>query len=282
MSKILKSETIIGSDFQIEGDIYLPEQEGKLPLVLVMHGFKGFKDWGFFPYVCGRIADSGAICVIFNFTHAGITNPEKILFDVDSFAKNTITQELADAKHVLDNIKNGNIPGQFGFPGQWNGGIYLLGHSLGGGISILTASRESGINKLAVWASIAKFDRYSKRQKDEWIDQGYIEFENTETGQMLRMDANYIQDILDHKEEYSLPEAAAKLEIPFLIVHGQQDIVVPMREGEQIKRKAKDDLTEFHVIEKAGHVFGADHPFGETNDSLEEALDLTLKFFGLK
>lgn len=35
-------------DAVIYGDIRMPD-EGKAPIILIIHGFRGSKDWGFFP-----------------------------------------------------------------------------------------------------------------------------------------------------------------------------------------------------------------------------------------
>ena len=38
------------------------------PAVVVCHGFKGFKDWGFFPHLAHRLANAGLTTVTFNFS----------------------------------------------------------------------------------------------------------------------------------------------------------------------------------------------------------------------
>ena len=36
------------------------------------HGFKGFKDWGFFPHLADRLARAGLVAVSFNFSGSGV------------------------------------------------------------------------------------------------------------------------------------------------------------------------------------------------------------------
>ena len=38
-----------GMPFQV--DVRLPEGDGTFPVVIVCHGFKGFKNFAFFPYL---------------------------------------------------------------------------------------------------------------------------------------------------------------------------------------------------------------------------------------
>ena len=40
------------------------------PAVVICHGFKGFKDWGFFPKLSERLAVAGFTALSFNFFHA--------------------------------------------------------------------------------------------------------------------------------------------------------------------------------------------------------------------
>ncbi|MBZ0267995.1 alpha/beta hydrolase, partial [bacterium] len=40
-------------------DVRVPEGPGPFPAVIVLHGFKGFKDWGMFPPTARRLAEQG-------------------------------------------------------------------------------------------------------------------------------------------------------------------------------------------------------------------------------
>ena len=52
-------------------EIRFPENnKGELPLVILCHGFKGFKDWGCFPYLMEKIAAEGNYAVSFNFSYS--------------------------------------------------------------------------------------------------------------------------------------------------------------------------------------------------------------------
>ena len=39
-------------------DIRFDESKKHLPLVIFVHGFKGFKDWGGFPYMTDKLAEA--------------------------------------------------------------------------------------------------------------------------------------------------------------------------------------------------------------------------------
>ena len=282
--KIIHStfEIVNSLDEKIRGDIRYPDNKDSLPCIMLMHGFQGFKDWGFFPYISEKLAEAGAITLCFNFSLNGMGKRTDIAEFPDKFSRMTVTQEIEDAELVVKSFIDGNILNKNIIKNLWDGEIYLLGTSLGGGISILTAKRNKKINKIAIWASLAKFDRYTIRQKQEWKEKGFFEFTNSVTKQGMMLNYTYIEDIEKHGTDYSLTDAISELKIPILIVHGDKDVSVPVKEAEMLVEAAPYGMTEFHLIEKTGHTFGVTHPFKNTTRALEQALETTINFFGLK
>lgn len=66
---------------------------------------------------------------------------------------------------------------------------------------------------------------------------------------------------------------------PLLIAHGEQDLAVPVKEGETLLSWSDKNKSELFVIKNTGHTFGAVHPFTGTNESLDQLLDRTKRFF---
>ena len=56
----------------IRGDVRLSDSDGKRPVVIICHGFKGFKDWGFHPFIGEALAAAGFVAVHINFSHNGV------------------------------------------------------------------------------------------------------------------------------------------------------------------------------------------------------------------
>lgn len=308
-------ELINKSGYKINGYIKYPPDKNRLPLIIIMHGFKAYKDWGFFPYITTKLASKGAIAVCFDFSLNGITNINDELFDVELFSGNTISQELEDAITIITEIFNCSSLIDEGIIDKFNGEIYLLGHSLGGAIAILAArevlhfsrlieqnncmnhpllnnkAEESppgqplgvgNIKKVALWSTISHFDRYTKRQKAQWHRQGFMEFVNNSTGQLLRMNVSFLEDIEKNALKFSLIQAVNEIKVPVLIVHGNKDITVPIKEGRELAKNISKDFLKFIEIKNTGHVFGIEHPFKNTSESLNKALDTTIKFFELE
>ena len=255
---------------------FIPSDERK-PLVIFSHGFKGFKDWGCFPYMLERLADAGFFCVSFNFSYNGTGGKpeEQSEFSrLDLFAKNTFTRELDDLGSVIDFLYDNQSEYEYDFEK-----LFLLGHSRGGGISILKAGEDKRVKKLAVLASVSSFDRYSETLKEKWKDAGYFEVLNARTNQVMRMNYGLIEDLEKNLSRLDIRKAASSLDIPVLFVHGMQDITVDYSNAEDLYSRSNKNNTRLQLIENTGHTFGAVHPYQGTTPALEEVIECLTGFF---
>src|SRR5215217_4866112 len=111
------------------------------PLVIFAHGFKGFKDWGTHNLLAKYFAENGFRFLKFNFSHNGTTPESPVDFvDLIAFGDNTFSIELDDLTTVIDFACNGAL-----LPRAT--GVYLMGHSMGGGISIIKADEDARVKK---------------------------------------------------------------------------------------------------------------------------------------
>src|SRR5512143_489800 len=53
-------------------DVRTSDRAEPRPAVLIVHGFKGFKDWGMFPPLADRVARAGFTAVSFNLSGSGV------------------------------------------------------------------------------------------------------------------------------------------------------------------------------------------------------------------
>lgn len=243
------------------------------PSVVLCHGFKGFKDWGFFPHVAGRLAAAGFGAVRFNASLGGIGETPDVFDRLDLFARNTVTQELADLELVLGALRAGRLPG-IGRPGA----VGLLGHSRGGAIALLRALADPGIAAVAAWASIADFPSMVPVDPAEWKRLGRIEVPNARTGQMMPVDYAAWEDYLAHQRDFDFADRIAGLSVPQLFVHAAGDAVVPPDASRRLARAAGG--WGRHVeIPGGDHAFGAVHPFQGTTPVLDRAVFETVSFF---
>ncbi len=250
------------------------ENIGKSSCLIFVHGFKGFKDWGFGPYIGKYFANEGFFSVTFNFSHNGVGESLTEFTELDKFAENTFSLEISELNEVINNVKDGF------FGEKINNGIGLVGHSRGGGISLLTAAERKDIDAVSIWSSVSNFDRYTNRQKDEWRSRGFIEIMNTRTKKKMRLNVSLLNDIeKNNKNSLNIQNAVNKLNKPLLIVHGEQDLAVKLDEAEEIYNWSDKSKTELFTIPSTGHTFDIKHPFEGSNEKFDSVLSKTLSFF---
>lgn len=265
----------------IKGDLRYPPESIKAPLIVFSHGFKACKEWGFIPYVCDSLAKSGALVVNFDFSLNGVIESATLGYDADIFAKNTISRQLSDIDELVTKLTRLEIEKEI-IESRFSGIVYLAGHSLGGAMSILTAEKFESIRKIAVIGTPIKIDRFTTRQKEIWRKRGVWEFALSATKQKLKIDVEYINDLERNAEIYSLKNAVALLKKPLAIIHGAGDITVNKNEAYDMAYAYPDKKNlRFELIEKAGHGFGAEHPFVSSNPAIEKMIFLLQDYFEL-
>lgn len=241
--------------------------------IIFVHGFKGFKDWGFVPYLGNYFSEKGFFTITFNFSHNGIGANSTEFTELNKFSRNTFSREIRELNEITNALKDDffNI--------RFKGNIGYLGHSRGGAISILTACNRKDIKCVALWSSVSKLDRYTKHQKDEWNKKGYLEVINTRTKQIMKLDISLLKDLEENYDKLNVQKAVEKFCRPLLIVHGNLDMIVPITEAEDLYKWSDKSKTEFFKIYGTGHTFDITHPFNGTNEKFEKVLEFTNAFF---
>lgn len=262
---------------QIVVDVVFQEDRKRKPVVIFSHGFKGFKDWGHFNQTADLFAEQGFVFVKFNFSHNGSTvdNPEECK-DVEAFGNNNFSIELDDLGCVIDWITEiEETKNEIDVAS-----INLIGHSRGGGITILKAAEDKRVKKLVTWASVSDFgDKYTAEQIEYWKQNGVIEVVNGRTGQVLPLYYQLYENYIENIKRLSVPDAAEKINVPFLIIHGTADDAVEFEEALNLSNWcASSQLVD---IQESGHTFEAKHPFDKEEgylENLEMVIQETIKF----
>lgn len=242
--------------------------------LIFIHGFKGFKNWGFVPEIGNRFSDNGYFVLTFNFSHNGVGASLTEFDELDKFAENTFSREIYELNELISAYN-------FGFFGNAaNKGIGLIGHSRGGAVGLLTANINKEVKAVATWAALSNLDRYSDRQKKEWLERGYIEVINTRTKQRMRLNKTLLEDIEQNKSgSLNIENAVKNLNKPLLIIQGENDLAVPPGEAEILYNWSDKELTEYLLVPKTGHTFDMKHPSEGSNQKFETVLSTTLNFF---
>lgn len=242
--------------------------------IIFVHGFKGFKDWGFGPYLANYFVEHQFDVLTFNFSHNGIGDISTEFSEFEKFANNTFSLEISELDQLISAYFEKQIVQEV------NENLFLIGHSRGGAIALLTATHYKNISGLALWATISKLDRYTERQKIEWRKKGYFEVINARTKQTFKLNVSLLEDIEKNSDTIlNIESSVRNLHKPLLIVHGKQDLAVPINEAEQIYMWSNKKLTSFHIVENTGHTFDVVHPFIESNEKFDNVLSTTKNFF---
>jgi len=226
------------------------------PAVLIAHGFKGFKDWGMFPWIAERLAAAGLRAIRFDFSHNGVEARD---FDrLDLFLLDTPSRHQEDLHAVAAALE---------------GPLGVLGHSRGGGDAILFATREERVRCVATLASIADTNPSVPDLEATLREKGYYPFPNSRTKQLMPVG----REAFDDGARHDLLAAAAALTCPLLLIHGEADESVPIAAQERLA--ASQPAAEVLTIAGAAHTFGAVHPFAGPTPALTQATGAAGAFF---
>jgi len=246
------------------GTIFLADSSSKKPVLLIAHGFKAFKDWGFFPYLARYFASKGMFVVTFNFSHNGCDESGREEADLAAFKENCFSYETQDLEHVHALLECGALPQAHLADASK---IHLLGHSRGGA-SIIECANLSGVKSLILLASISRYPTLSIEEQREWREQGVRWVENLRTKTLLPLGLRLLEDIVSG--EHILEERLKSIEVPVCIIHGTEDLTVPAKAARELSSWAKN--SELHLLKGGGHTFEMKHPCLESTTNFEELL----------
>ncbi|AZQ63141.1 hypothetical protein EI427_13095 [Flammeovirga pectinis] len=248
----------------------------KKPTVILVHGFKGFKDWGAFNVIADQFANLGYCCVKLNFSSDGTTidHPFEVT-DLDAFGNNNFSKELDDLGVLIDWLHSNECPiGTIDLSK-----LYLLGHSRGGGVVLLKTAEDSRIKKVATLASIPQVNTFSEETVEQWKKEGVIHVVNGRTGEELPLYFQAVEDYYAHEDRLSMMKVLPTVKQPILHIHGDADETVPVQAMHFLHQLNPN--SECKIIEGASHTFGTKHPWTDNTLSkdMQTAIDYVLDHF---
>jgi dienelactone hydrolase len=271
VSAVLEAEARLVNEIglPLRVDVRRPEREARAPVVIILPGFKGFKDWGMFPPTGRLLAERGLASVCVNTSRNGVRSADQF-DDLEGFARNTPGRERGDVEIVIEAVRAGELGAELD-----GSRIAILGHSRGGGVALLVAARDPSVRAVVTWASIATFYRYTERAWSEWRSKGRLDVPNQRTGQMLWLDREVLEDLDGRREEYDLERAARCIRVPCLFVHGEQDEAVDVEDARRLFAWCGAREKEILLVPGTGHTFGAVHPWAGPSAAWELVIDAT-------
>lgn len=236
----------------------------RAPLMIILHGHRGFRNYGFLPWIAQGASQCGMIALRMCFSLNGMNNTSWRVEKPDDFARNTLTREVDDVHDLMSAL----ITHELFEPirDRWDGRLFIVGHSRGGGIALVAAAelvssdyhpfedlRVTGLNSVGTWT------RWTPRQAQEWKSAGFVDTVNQRTGQTLRINATFVDDIEQNAARLSLENSVRILGHRLLFIHAAQDLTVPLGEVRRLVTAANSGA-HLQVIENTTHTFGMTHP----------------------
>ncbi len=250
------------------------------PVVVFVHGFKGFKDWGHFGLLARFFAQREFVFVKLNLSHNGVVvGGTGDLEDLEAFGRNNFSLELDDLGQLIDAL---HTPGALPLPADALDlrRLYLVGHSRGGALVLLKAAEDPRVAAVATWAAVADLHpRWPAAVLAQWQREGVLHVPNARTGQQLPMYYQIAENFFENRARLDLPDLMPGLRQPLLLIHGDQDETVPLAAVHQLH--AGQPAAAVAVVPGAGHMFGGAHPWpGETlPPQAQHIAELTAAFF---
>lgn len=273
---------IDGADGEtILGNTHLPDGSPR-GIIVIAHGFKGYKDYGMFPYVARRFSERGYIAHRFNFSHSGMTNETDTFARPDLFERDTWGKQVDDLHAVIRAMRDDLIDGGLGSRDNPQAGdlpFVLFGHSRGG-VSVLLATldlhgdeampRPAGV---ITAATPARCNTLREDEQNALLEHGALDAPSSRTGQTLRVGRAFLDEQRADPERFDLFARLADrdegLPCPALIVHGEQDPTVPVKCAEQLTKAIGPRATLVRIAD-ADHVFNTPNPMPGAMDGAAE------------
>ncbi len=208
--------------------VFMPGRAGGRELVLVAHGVTSHHDRPYLVALGDALAAAGTASLRFSYSGNGASGGR--------YAETTITKEVADLGTVLDAATAAGY-----------GPIGYAGHSMGAAVGVLRAATDPRIRALASLAGMVFVRGFCERH-----------FAGLEPGRDMmfgRVGCPLSRAFLDDALAIDtvLP-AARRIAVPWLLVHGDADELVPLADAEAA-RAATGGRAELVVLPATDHRF---------------------------
>ena len=229
--------TIDGDHGRLSAIIQKPQLETgqRCPMVVLCHGFGGRKEGQLFELIADSLQAHGVASIRFDFNGHGESEGR--------FEEMTVPNEIEDAKHVIEYVRDL----------RYVSDVALAGHSQGGVVAAMTAGEleQGDIKAVALMAPAGVLRDDAIRGTTADARGSYDPLDPPETVELWgrRLGRNYL------KTAFSLPiyETAARYKGPALIVHGNADRTVPYTYGERFHQQWEG--SEYVMLEYFDHGF---------------------------
>ena len=197
-------------------------------LVVIGHGVTGNKDRPFVVALAEGLAAAGIPTLRISFSGNGGSEGR--------FTDSNISKEVADLGSVLDALLDRTIT--------------YVGHSMGGAVGALRASQDDRIKFLVSLAGMVHTKQFAETEFGMVKpDEGFMWDDED-----CPLSSTYMNDL--RTIDSTLP-CAAKISVPWLLIHGTEDDVVPPQDSKDMH--AANPASTLVELPGANHVFAETH-----------------------
>jgi pimeloyl-ACP methyl ester carboxylesterase len=200
-----------------------PGRPGDPRVVVIGHGVTANKDRTWAVRLAAELADAGLASLRFSFSGNGESEGD--------FRASCPSKEVHDLGAVLDALHGARLA--------------YAGHSMGAAVGVLRAAGDERIERLVSLAGMVHTAAFAERKFGDLVPGRDTMWDKPE----CPLSDDFLADM---RAIDTVAPLADQVSVPWLLVHGTDDTVVPLEESRHIAARAGAELS---VLEGADHVF---------------------------
>jgi len=231
-----------GEGLTLRGFVFEPKRYDTA--IIFLHGFPSHIAGFTTSRLARAIRKTKYLLMVFDFSHTDTSDGK--------FEDKLMSKEVKDIKYAIDFLEKNYDYKK----------LVLIGHSTGAIDAALYAHKDKRIDKLVLMGAESdtkhsvRYDFTDVQVRDFWT-KGYIIYKNKEKGTTWWPHNKKLKKAFyDEFFTLDIPKAIKKYKRPLLIVHGEKDEAIPLRDPKELFKNA-------HKPKKLVIIRGADHRFSK-------------------
>lgn len=252
----MKKEVFIKNSrgLKLASIIHYPSEKKQYPAIIILHGFTGYKEEAHLEELATTLVRNGFVAIRFDCSGSGESDGTfKKDYLVSNYLKDIecVYRYLRTLKFIDENK------------------IGVVGHSMGGMLSIIFASQQPGIKACVAISSPTTMiaSDWIKAAIEEWERVGWLYEEISRDGSQIKIPFFFIIDA----NKYDALDFVKKLRCPLLVMLGLIDDVVSPNDTRKVFKKAK-------VKKELIEIKGMGHDYKKDSKLIKTVNEKILKF----